>query len=158
MTLEYTVAREVCGTVEETISCGEKFSRIVQTNSSVALIGDIGSGKTTFVKGLARGFATAECASSPSFNILNLYRGNVTLLHVDAYRLDGSRKSALDLMLDDFLEPPYCLVVEWPELLHGFLEACDYKISFASPSHSIREITIKKCNLSHSSAKDAQSQ
>lgn len=143
MTSKLTIAHRICHTAGETFAFGTELATLLRPNSSLALLGDIGSGKTTFVKGLARGFGVTECVSSPSFNILHLHRGTVTLLHVDAYRLDGSRMSAMGLMLDDFLEPPYCLAVEWPELLHGFLETCDYKISFHQRPDFAREISLE---------------
>jgi tRNA threonylcarbamoyladenosine biosynthesis protein TsaE len=76
---------------------------------------DLRSGKTTFVKGLARGFGIGENINSPSFDILRIYRRDVTLLYVDAYRLDGSERATNTLLLKNFLIHSHFLVVEWPE-------------------------------------------
>lgn len=81
----------------------------------LALHGDLGAGKTSFVRGLARGWDIPGPITSPSFNLLNLYKGpQRTLAHVDAYRLQ-TPEQAEGLLLDDLLLPPWCLAVEWPE-------------------------------------------
>jgi tRNA threonylcarbamoyladenosine biosynthesis protein TsaE len=90
----------------------------------LALHGNLGVGKTTFVQGLARGFGLTEPITSPTFTIFTLHRGKNpatrTLIHLDAYRLE--RADQLDaLMLEDFLTPPYCLAVEWPENIAAWL-------------------------------------
>jgi tRNA threonylcarbamoyladenosine biosynthesis protein TsaE len=134
----------ICKTAEETMAFAENVARSLPPNSSLALVGDLGSGKTTFIRGLARGFGIGGNVASPSFNVLHVHRGKVLLLHVDAYRLDGSQRARDGLLLDDFLVPPYCLAVEWPELLHGFMDACHYKISIAIGADFSRKITIEK--------------
>jgi tRNA threonylcarbamoyladenosine biosynthesis protein TsaE len=95
------------------------FAKLLPHNSSIALIGDLGMGKTTFVGGLAHGLGISDTFRSPSFNILNIYSSSVSLLHIDAYRLDVSEQATETLMLNDFLLPPYYLVVEWPERLYN---------------------------------------
>lgn len=83
----------------------------------VALSGELGAGKTTFVKGLAEAFGVREAVTSPSFTVCNLHRGAQRLLvHVDAYRLPDA--AAWDtLMIEEFLASPWCLAVEWAELV-----------------------------------------
>ncbi len=80
----------------------------------LTLDGDLGTGKTTFIKGLARSMGIKEVVTSPTFNIFNTYRGDKTLLHMDAYRLEGNARIFDDLMLEDFMTPPFCLAIEWP--------------------------------------------
>ena len=90
----------------------------------LALHGDLGAGKTTFVQGLARGLGVAELVTSPTFNIFSLYRGSEgrSLLHLDAYRLKDAGDLE-DLMIEDFLVSPFCLAVEWPERVAEWLPA-----------------------------------
>ncbi len=95
-------------------------------DTTLALHGDLGVGKTTFVQGLARGLGVTEPVTSPTFNIYTVHRGpragGRTLVHLDAYRLDGP-KQVEDLLLEDFLVSPWCLAVEWPDRITGWLPA-----------------------------------
>jgi tRNA threonylcarbamoyladenosine biosynthesis protein TsaE len=137
----------ICKSVDDTFNLASKVAKYLPIDSSLALIGNLGSGKTTFVKGLARGFGIAQVVNSPSFNIFNIYYGAVTLLHVDAYRLDGTKSATNGLMIDDFLISPYCLVVEWPENFYNFYKICNFKISFKIVDGSCsREICIVHSN------------
>jgi tRNA threonylcarbamoyladenosine biosynthesis protein TsaE len=110
---------------EETQALGFELARSLPAESTLALHGDLGVGKTTFVQGLARGFGIRVSVTSPTYTIFNLYRGEKTttaLIHLDAYRLESARQID-SLMLDDFLTTPYCLAVEWPERIAEWLPA-----------------------------------
>ncbi len=93
----------------------------------LALSGDLGVGKTTFVQGLAESFGIRERVTSPTFTLYNVHHGSRTLVHLDAYRLD-SPDQVEDLLLEDFLMPPYCLAIEWPERIAGWLPQDAYKL------------------------------
>ena len=137
----------ICKTIDDTFNLASEVAKYLHADSSLALVGDLGSGKTTFVKGLARGFGITQVVNSPSFNIFNIYHGEVTLLHVDAYRLDGTKSATDGLMIDDFLISPYCLAVEWPENFYNFYKICNFKISFKIvEGTSSREICIMHSN------------
>ena len=104
----------------ETQMLAAEFAAALPPDTTLALHGDLGVGKTTFVQGLARGFGITEQVTSPTFTIFTLHRGARTLVHLDAYRLD--RAAQLDaLMLEDFLTTPWCLAVEWPENIAAWL-------------------------------------
>ena len=83
---------------------------------TLALSGDLGAGKTTFVKGLARSWGILQPVTSPTYNYFNIYQGTRQLIHFDAYRIN-SDEAADGLFIDEFLQPPSCLVIEWPEKL-----------------------------------------
>ncbi|MDR2629177.1 MAG: tRNA (adenosine(37)-N6)-threonylcarbamoyltransferase complex ATPase subunit type 1 TsaE [Puniceicoccales bacterium] len=134
----------ICKTEKDTRNLAMDFAKLLPHNSSIALVGDLGTGKTTFVGGLARGLGIADTVRSPSFNILNIYSSNVPLLHIDAYRLDGSEQAMEALMLNDLLVPPYYLAVEWPERLYNFLETCTFKVIFSMNGDFSRTIRIRK--------------
>ena len=100
---------------EETQALAAAWAAELPPGSTVALHGDLGVGKTTFVQGFARGLGVAGAVTSPTFTVLNLHRaGERTLAHVDAYRLRSDAEVEA-LMLDDFLRDPWWMVVEWPE-------------------------------------------
>lgn len=105
----------------DTQALSERLAAELSPGTVLALHGDLGTGKTTFTQGLARGLGIRESVTSPTFNIFTLHRGaGRTLLHLDAYRLDGAARLE-ELMIDDFLTPPWWLVVEWPEKVAAWL-------------------------------------
>ena len=113
----------VTASAAETQALAARLAAALPPGSVLALHGDLGAGKTTFVQGLARGLGIQESVTSPTFAILALHRGGgKTLVHVDAYRIDGGR-ALEDLMIDDFLVPPWWVAVEWPEKVADWLPA-----------------------------------
>lgn len=105
----------------ETQKLAAEFARTLPPDTTLALHGDLGAGKTTFVQGLARGFGIAEPVTSPTFNLYTLHRAPQRLLvHLDAYRIESPRELE-DLLLEDFLVSPWCLAVEWPEKVAAWL-------------------------------------
>lgn len=127
--------------VTETEALAAALAAALPQCATLALRGDLGAGKTSFVRGLARAWGIEGPVTSPSFNLLNLYKGSErTLIHIDAYRLQ-SPEQAEGLLLDDFLEPPYCLAVEWPEQFPSYRlkNAFNLKLEIVSEGrHRIR--------------------
>jgi len=125
----------------ETRRIAEKFATALPIDATVALHGNLGVGKTTFVQGLARGFGIAEAVTSPTFNIYTIHRSPTrTLVHLDAYRLDDARQLE-NLLLEDFLVSPWCLAVEWPEKIPGFLPPRSFELDLgivADEQHTLR--------------------
>jgi tRNA threonylcarbamoyladenosine biosynthesis protein TsaE len=111
-----------------TETLGDRIGRAAQPADVLHLAGELGAGKTCFVRGLARGLGSGDRVSSPSFVLLNEYRGRLTLHHVDLYRLAASE--ALDeLGLWDHTEQGV-LAIEWPERAAGRLPAPTLTVSF----------------------------
>jgi tRNA threonylcarbamoyladenosine biosynthesis protein TsaE len=114
----------------ETQELAAAWARTLPPDCTLALHGNLGVGKTTFVQGLARGFGIGEPVTSPTFTIFTLHRGrNRTLIHLDAYRLQSDREIE-GLMLEDFLISPWCLAVEWPDRLAPWLPADALHLEF----------------------------
>lgn len=118
------------GSGAETQALAAELAAALPPDATLALHGDLGVGKTTFVQGLARGFGVKEPVTSPTFTLFSLYRGRRTLVHLDAYRLHSGRELET-LMLDDFLTSPWCLAVEWPENVAGWLPADAWHLTLA---------------------------
>ncbi len=100
---------------EQTRRVGMRLGALLKPGDLVALVGDLGSGKTTLVQGIAAGWGTLDPVSSPTFVLVNVYRHSdgSRLFHLDAYRLNGAAE-AVDLDLDTMLDQG-SMVVEWAE-------------------------------------------
>lgn len=99
------------------------FAATLPPRTTLALHGDMGVGKTTFVQGLAEGLGIHEHVTSPTFAIYSVYRGaGRTLVHLDAYRLENERQIE-DLLLDEFLTGDWVLAVEWPGKIASWIPA-----------------------------------
>jgi tRNA threonylcarbamoyladenosine biosynthesis protein TsaE len=104
----------VTDTEEETSAAGEGLAARIRPGDVVLLYGDLGAGKTAFVRGLARGLgASPDDVSSPTFTLVQEYHGRVTLHHVDLYRLKPIEVD--DLGLDELTSGPAVVAVEWAE-------------------------------------------
>ena len=128
------------GSADETRALAAEFARVLPADSTLALHGDLGVGKTTFVQGLAQGLGLAEAVTSPTFNIFTLHRGRTNLLHLDAYRLETARQVE-DLLLNDFMISPWCLAVEWPDRIADWLPATTLHLDLgiaAAERHTLR--------------------
>ena len=97
------------------------LAALLPPDTVLALHGDMGVGKTTFVQGLARGLGVKEQVTSPTFAIYSVYAGTrAKLVHLDAYRLENERQLE-ELLLEEFLTSPWVLAVEWPEKTGAWL-------------------------------------
>lgn len=102
----------------ETEAAGERLARDLQRGDVVLLYGDLGAGKTAFVRGLARGIgANPDDVSSPTFTIVQEYHGRATLYHVDLYRLEPAEID--DLGLEDLVSGEGIVAIEWAERWKG---------------------------------------
>ena len=121
----------------------QKVAALCTEQYCIALHGDLGAGKTTFVKHLGKLWNIND-VKSPSFGIVDVHRGIKTLIHIDAYRLKNGTLNAFDL--DDLCTPPYCIIVEWPECLNQSF-SFDLHIYFKLLTDVSREIKWGKENL-----------
>ena len=100
---------------EQTISLGRRLGGIVRPGELLLLVGDLGTGKTTFVQGMAEGLGLDRRARSPTFTMVHTYEGgNFPLVHADLYRCDSST-DVFDLGLEELFAPPAVGAVEWGE-------------------------------------------
>jgi len=103
----------------ETAALGEQWGRAAKSGLVIGLSGDLGAGKTQFIKGLARGLGITARVHSPTFALVNIYAGGrLTLFHVDLYRLDTQEQIAA-AGLEEYLNPAGVTVVEWAERWFG---------------------------------------
>ena len=101
----------------ETEALGERFGQTVKHGQVIALSGDLGAGKTQFVRGLARGLGVSSRVHSPTFTLVNEYGGGrLKLFHLDLYRLETSHQ-ILNAGIEEYLSPNGMAVIEWAERL-----------------------------------------
>jgi tRNA threonylcarbamoyladenosine biosynthesis protein TsaE len=129
---------------DETTELGRQIAAEIKPGSIVLLRGDLGAGKTTMVKGIAEGFNAAEAGdvTSPTFTLIHEYRGpEVTLYHIDLYRIDTQRE--LDtLALDDLMDPKHILLIEWGEKFERFAKERDVEIAIENLGGDERQIVL----------------
>lgn len=103
-------------TADETIALGHHLSTLLPHTGPVLLIGNLGAGKTTLVKGIAaaRGAATEEEVNSPTFPLIHEYGDPPRVFHIDLYRLDTVAE-VLSLGLDELMDRPALMLIEWGE-------------------------------------------
>ena len=99
---------------EELINLGERLGTLLQKNDVLILSGELGAGKTTFTKGLAKGLGIRQMIKSPTYTIVREYEGRLPLYHLDVYRIEGDAGS---IDLDEFLFGGGVTVIEWGHLL-----------------------------------------
>lgn len=131
---------------DETIALGRSLAPQLAPPKLVLLRGELGAGKTTLVKGIAEAFHAAEQeeVTSPTFTLIHEYRGpDVTIYHIDLYRIETERELAT-LGIDDLLRDDRSLVlIEWGEKFARFVRKRDVEISFERISESERKIRIE---------------
>lgn len=125
---------------QETIDLGYKIGKLLEANSLIALNGDLASGKTVFTKGIGKALGIKEVINSPTFTILKIYEGDMTLYHIDAYRL---YENPYDLGFEEFLDAGGVMVIEWFDYIKDNIDAEYLKVDMSYVDETTRKITIK---------------
>lgn len=125
----------------ETMDFAEKFAKILPNGSVIAMNGDLGAGKTTFTRGVAKALKITDIIQSPTFNIMKIYlKGERPLIHIDAYRLADFNT---DIGLDEFIGYETGLtLIEWPEYIADLLPIETIKIEIKNIGENARKFTI----------------
>jgi tRNA threonylcarbamoyladenosine biosynthesis protein TsaE len=119
----------------------QSLAAVLPMDTTLALSGDLGTGKTTFVRFLAAALGITEPIKSPTFNLYAYYDGPLRLLHCDAYRLRNGREMDA-LLLDEYLTSPWVLCVEWPENIREWMPTHPLNLQFAIKQgvHSVQVV------------------
>ena len=133
---------------EETKQLGEKLGQQIQTGTVIALFGDLGSGKTIFVQGLARGLSVPDSyyITSPTYTLINEYPGRHTLFHVDLYRIDNPVDFE-EIGLYEILYNNGVVAIEWADRLNEDLPAEHLNIQLEISSDGSRKIYLTAYGL-----------
>lgn len=126
----------------ETEALGAKIAESLPDGAVVAFYGELGSGKTAFVRGMARGMGIDTLVNSPTFTIVNEYEGARRLFHFDMYRL-GSADELFDIGWDDYLARGGVCAVEWSENVAEAFDGSEIVVRFEKTGGDGRRITIE---------------
>ena len=122
---------------------GIDLASSLRHGSLVSLVGPLGAGKTTLVKGIGKGLLITDLIVSPSYIIAREYVGRMPLHHVDAYRI-GSLEEFAEVGLDELLPPEKgATVVEWPERIDGLVELSDVLVEIEMLADGSRQVHIR---------------
>lgn len=116
----------------------------LEPGAVVLVSGELGAGKTTFVRGAARALGVSEPVTSPTFTIGQRYCGDLPVSHLDLYRLAGGIGAEEPGLLDDYLTDDAVAFVEWPEVAGDELEAVTMRVTISHAGGDEREITIER--------------
>jgi tRNA threonylcarbamoyladenosine biosynthesis protein TsaE len=123
---------------EQTEAAGARLAADLQPGDVVLVSGDLGAGKTTFVRGACRALGVTANVTSPTFTIGQLYAGEPDVAHLDLYRLEHAEPE----ILDDYLTPDRIAFMEWPELAEPELERVSARVRIEHAGADKREITV----------------
>ena len=128
---------------DQTIEFAQKFASILNKGAVLLLHGDLGAGKTHFVKGLAKGLGSNMMVTSPTFTLLNIYDdGKMPLYHFDMYRL-GGKEEAVEMGFNEYFDVDSLdgiVVVEWPEQVEGLITCPHINVEITKIDENTRAI------------------
>ena len=134
--------QSIVSSEEETKFLAEEFSKYLTSRDVVLLNGDLGTGKTFFIKAVCNCFGI-DSVSSPSFVIVNEYRNKEKIIHFDFYRI--KRESELyDIGFEEYLTKDAIIFIEWANMFPGILPKHNYQIDFNFINKISRNIIIRK--------------
>jgi tRNA threonylcarbamoyladenosine biosynthesis protein TsaE len=123
----------------ETEAAGARLAAELEAGDVVLVSGELGTGKTTFVRGACRALGVSAAVTSPTFTIGQLYAGDTDVAHLDLYRLDGAEPG----LLEDYLTPERIGFLEWPELAEPEIERVTARVRIEHGGGDRRAITVE---------------
>lgn len=127
----------------ETLDVARFIGKSLGAGTVVALTGELGAGKTVFAQGIAESLEVREQITSPTFTLINEYRGRLPLFHMDLYRLDSTGEIE-DIGIVDYLYGDGVCVIEWAEKLGELMPESAVAVSLSPAGKSRREIRIER--------------
>ncbi len=127
----------------ETEAIAAEIASRLEPGAVVLVSGDLGAGKTTFVRGAARALGVSEPVTSPTFTIGQRYAGDLPVSHLDLYRLEGAFAAEEPGLLDDYLTPDAIAFVEWPEVAGAELDGITLRVAIAHAGGDARVIEVE---------------
>ena len=126
-------------TEEEMIRLGEAIGKAAYPNIVLTMDGNLGAGKTTLTKGIGKALGIKRVINSPTFTIMKVYEGNMTLYHLDVYRIENSNS---DFELEEYFYLDGVTVIEWSENIKDLIPNDAIRLTFEINEDSSRKVTI----------------
>ena len=125
--------------VDEIIALGTKIGKSAFKNMVITMNGDLGAGKTTMTKGIAKGLGIEKIVNSPTFTIMKIYEGRLTLYHLDVYRVNNVEN---DFELEEYFELDGLCVIEWANQIKEILPSSYMNIDIIDLGDNKRRLEI----------------
>jgi tRNA threonylcarbamoyladenosine biosynthesis protein TsaE len=138
---EYLEKRVITKSPRETERFGRRFAKQLKSGDVVAFFGELGSGKTTMIRGVCRAFGVMKGVKSPSFVYLRIYEAAVPIYHFDFYRL-RSADELINTGLDEYFYESGIVLLEWADRLGQLLPGSRYDVTLRMLSENEREIVV----------------
>ncbi len=132
----------------DTIALAEKLGKCIFANAVILLTGDLGAGKTVFVKGLARGMGYDDLVKSPTYNIMNIYNSTLPLIHFDLYRINNTDEF-YEIGADEYIGADNVCAVEWHEHAKDALGDEYIEVEILDEGENERKIIISAHGKKH---------
>ena len=127
---------------EETIQLGEGLSRYLEQGDVLALVGELASGKTTFIQGMLKGLNYMKPVTSPTFTLINEYEAKYPVIHIDCYREENLNRW-IKVGFYDYLNAKNIVIIEWADKIPSLLPDDYIKIKFSHKGQDKRKITLQ---------------
>jgi len=126
---------------QETVQLGEYFATFIEKGDVYAFVGELASGKTTFVKGIMKGLNFDKPVTSPTFTLVNEYDAKYSVIHIDCYR-EEELERWIKLGMNDYMDEENIVIIEWADKIKSLLPTNTIQIHFSHKSITSREITL----------------
>ena len=126
---------------EATVNSGEQFAGFIEKGDVFAFIGELASGKTTFIKGILKGLEYKKPVTSPTFTLVNEYDAKFPVIHIDCYREDELERW-IKLGMNDYLSEENVVIIEWADKMQSLLPDNTIQVHFSHNNINSREIML----------------
>ena len=127
---------------EETVRLGEDLSSYLEQGDVFALVGELSSGKTTFIQGMLKGLKYSKPVTSPTFTLINEYDAMYPVIHIDCYREDNLNRW-IKIGFHDYINAENIVIIEWADKIHSLLPNDYIQIGFTHRGQDKRKITLQ---------------